>query len=67
MLLCIERNKMIMTATKFIKGQKVKYLGFNAIVKSVSEQYGKIYYAVSYQGDNGKRTARGITEMYISK
>jgi hypothetical protein len=42
------------------KGDKVKYLGKDAVIKSVEEYNGKTYYSVRYKGENGSTTASGI-------
>jgi len=46
--------------THLKKGQKVKYLGYPAVVTNVLDYNGKTYYSVSYDKGHGKTKAKNI-------
>jgi len=54
----IEEGKVNETHLK--KGQKVKYLGYPAVVTNVLDYNGKTYYSVSYDKGHGKTKAKNI-------
>ena len=52
-----------MANSKFTKGQKVLYLGYNATITNVSQDMmGRTYYSVSYKKENVGKVK--VTNIY---
>jgi len=51
------------------KGDKIKYLGFPAVIRSIEEYNDKTYYSIKYKGENGTTAVNGIlsTDDAITK